>query len=217
MSDKNWVDLHKNYSKQAWLHKPSVFAKQAIEYFPGRGRILEIGAGHGQDGLYFASKNFKVLSTDLEISSLKETVAKASPKLQAAISAERLDLRESFYFKEKFDIVYAHLSLHYFDEKTTQRIFDDIYKSLKPGGILAFFANSVDDPEYGTGKKLEKHYFEINGVPKRYLDVNEAIRFAHQFKPLLVDNKGETYKDAAQGIHHLIRFIGQKSDDKSQS
>jgi hypothetical protein len=50
------------------------------------------------------------------------------------------------------------------------------------------------------------------GVPKRFLNVDEAREFAHSFRPLLVDNNGETYKDSAKGVHHLIRFIGQKAE-----
>lgn len=210
MSDKSWVNVHKNYSKQDWIHKPSIFAEQAVEYFPKKGNMLEIGAGHGQDGLFFASQGFNVISTDLEVASLEANVAQADQEVKKRITARKLDLRTPFNLDQKFDIIYAHLSLHYFDEKTTKRIFEDIYNSLNPNGILAFFTNSVDDPEYATGSKIEEHYFEIDGVPKRYFDVAEAKKFAHRFKPLLADNNGETYKDAAQGIHHLIRFIGQR-------
>jgi SAM-dependent methyltransferase len=212
MNDKNWANLHTIYSKQDWVSKPSIFAEEAIEYFPEYGKILEIGGGHGQDGLYFASRGFNVVCTDLEITSLNENISGAHMETQERIVAKQLDLRKPFQFEEKFDVIYAHLSLHYFDQKTTERIFDDIYKALKSNGILAFFTNSIDDPEYGAGKKIEEHYFEIEGVPKRYFNVEEAKRFAHQFKPLLADNNGETYKDAAKDIHHLIRFIGQKTE-----
>ncbi|HJP81120.1 MAG TPA: class I SAM-dependent methyltransferase [Candidatus Saccharimonadales bacterium] len=213
MTEKNWTNLHKNYSKEDWIHKPSIFAEQAIEYFPEHGSLLELGAGHGQDGLYFAAHGFTVTSTDLEIASLEANIENASEDIKEHISAKKVDLRKPLSFDQSFDVVYAHLSLHYFDEQTTKRIFEDIYSILKPNGILAFFTNSVDDPEYGTGIKLEEHYFEVDGVAKRYLNVDEAKRFAFKFKPLLIDNNGETYKDAAKGIHHLIRFIGQKVNE----
>lgn len=142
MDDKNWTNLHKNYSKQDWIRKPSIFAEQAVEYFPKQGKILEIGSGHGQDGLFFASHDFSVISTDLEISSLEESIANTEQEIKKRISAQKPDLRNPFKFDEKFDVIYAHLSLHYFDKKTTERIFEDIYNSLKPNGILAFITNS---------------------------------------------------------------------------
>lgn len=210
MNHKNWTNLHTIYSKEDWIHKPSIFAEQAMEYFPETGTILEIGAGHGQDGFYFASRGYDIVSTDLETASLEANISDTDEQIQERISIKQLDLRKPFQFNEKFDVVYAHLSLHYFDQKTTERIFNDIYEVLKPNGILAFFTNSVDDPEYGLGKELEEHFFDIDGVLKRYFSTEEAKKFAHRFKPLLVDNDGETYKDIAKGVHHLIRFIGQK-------
>ncbi len=43
-----WKDLHANYQAQDWVDKPSLFAETAVQYFPKTGRILELGAGHGQ-------------------------------------------------------------------------------------------------------------------------------------------------------------------------
>ncbi len=110
-----------------------------------------------------------------------------------------------------FDIVYAHLSLHYFDRQTTEQIFAEMYRILKPKGLLAFFTNSTNDPEYNTGTQIEADFFEIEGTTKRYFSVESAKQFAYAFRSVLVDNKGETYKDRAKGIHNLIRFIGTKS------
>lgn len=207
MNDQRWITKHSDYSKQDWITKPSIFAEQVIEYFPKNGCILELGAGHGQDGIYFASHGFKVVSTDLETTSLNKNIVDTKYN----ISAQTLDLRQPFYLSdESFDIVYAHLALHYFDQETTERIFADTYRVLKPDGILAFLVNSVGDPEYKTGKRIEKDFFEIDGVQKRFFNVENAKTYAHQFKMLVADNHGETYKDSAKGVHNLIRFVGRK-------
>lgn len=127
------------------------------------------------------------------------------------IKTETVDIRQPLPFQENsFDVVYAHLSLHYFDQSTTERIFDDIKRIPKPNGVLAYFTNSTSDPEYDTGKKLEEGYYDVEGEPKRYFNVETARRFAKDFSPLLLDNNGETYKDSAKGVHNLIRFIGRK-------
>lgn len=208
MDSRRWVNKHEDYSKQDWVTKPSIFAKQAFEYFPKSGRILELGAGHGQDGIYFASRGFDVLSTDLEITSLTKNVSDT----RADISIERLDLEQPFHFaSEQFDVIYAHLALHYFDQETTKRIFEDIYRVLKPNGILAFLVNSVDDPEYRTGTKIEGNLFEIDGARKRFFNAEDAKTFARKFNIILVDNNGDTYKDTAKGVHNLIRLIGKKN------
>ena len=65
MSDNVWSDLHKTYKQQDWIDKPSIFAEQAIKYFPESGRVLELGAGQAQDGCFFASQGYDVTAASL--------------------------------------------------------------------------------------------------------------------------------------------------------
>lgn len=204
MADDYWAKLHDLYSDKDWATKPSLFAETVKDYLPKSGKLLELGAGLGQDSAYFTDLGYDVTATDLNTGHLEELA-------HNKFSVATVDLRHLLPFGDNnFDVVYAHLSLHYFNESTTKTIFEEIYRVLKPNGLLAFFTNSTDDPEYGAGTQVEPNYFDIDGTLKRYLDVQAAEVFAHAFKPLLSDNKGETYKDSAKGIHNLIRFIGIK-------
>ncbi|MBU0598135.1 class I SAM-dependent methyltransferase, partial [Patescibacteria group bacterium] len=112
--------------------------------------------------------------------------------------------------KEIFDIVYSHLSLHYFDKKTTKKIFSQIYKVLKPHGFIAIMLNSTKDPEYGQGKKLEQDFYQIGEITKRYFSPKSIKEFVQPYHTIMLDNRGETYKDRRIGVHNLIRFVGKK-------
>jgi len=206
-----WEELHKNYQNRDWIDKPSMFAETAVSYFPKNGKILDLGAGQGQDSRFFAEHGYEVTSTDVEDSALKLSDSKLTEALRDKITLQKIDLREALPFPdESFDVVYAHLSLHYFDTETTIRLFGQISRVLKQGGILAFFVNSTSDPECGSGKMLEKDYFRVGAVGKRFFDVESAKQFAQDFRVQLLDNNGETYKDNDMGVHNLIRFIGNK-------
>lgn len=210
--DSVWKELHSNYQKQSWVKKPSIFAEQAIRHFPGSGKILELGAGHGQDSFYFAQMGYPVVATDIEISNLSLNVERQDAQLRDKIEVVGFNLKNLFPFNDQsFDVVYAHLSLHYFDQKTTQQIFSEIKRILRPEGVFAFLANSLNDPEYGTGTLLEDDFFLIDKVTKRYFSVEAASEFAQDFQISLLDNQGETYKDREKGVSKLIRFIGRKS------
>lgn len=213
-----WKELHANYLVQDWIEKPSLFAETAIQYFPKSGRILELGAGHGQDSIYFAKQGYDVESTDIETSSLELNLSKQPQEYRERISAVRIDLKEVLpYESNSFDIVYAHLSLHYFDQETTFEIINEIERILKPGGIFAFLTNSISDPEYNTGIFLEKDFFQIGKASKRYFSIESARQLTRDFQVNLIDDLGQTYKDRAKGIYHLIRFIGRKQLEKSYS
>ncbi|MDL2341656.1 MAG: class I SAM-dependent methyltransferase [Patescibacteria group bacterium] len=204
MTDDYWSKLHALYSQTDWAAKPSLFAETVKSYLPKSGTLLELGAGLGQDSAYFSDSGYRVTATDLNIDKL--TVLAGTN-----FSVQAVDLRQDLPFENNsFDIVYAHLSLHYFDQATTNHLFAEIHRIVTRGGTLAFFTNSTDDPEYDTGVQIEPDYFEIDGTAKRYLNVQSARQFSRDFKPILADNKGETYKDSAKGVHNLIRFIGTK-------
>lgn len=208
MNDDNWKNVHKKYDEKDWSKLPSIFAKEAIHYFPKEGRILELGTGVGQDAIYFSENGYTVTATDLYIETVKKKIKQKGAK---NIETKVVDLRQSLSFAdESYNIVYAHLSLHYFGHVETQQLFDEIYRVLKSGGTFALFTNSASDPEYGTGTQIDEDYFLIDGVAKRYFSVESLKPYLNKFNPVLIDANGETYKDKAVGVHNLIRAIVTK-------
>jgi len=212
-----WEELHKRYDDFDWTEKPSIFAEEVIQYLPKHGTLLDIGAGQGQDSVYFAQAGFQVFSTDKEISIIeradqysKDFFAKQNVS-RPGMRFQIVDLQQRFpFYSDTFDVVYSHLALHYFSIDETEKLFAEIYRVLKPGGIVAFIVNSVNDPEFNTGKRLEEHYFDTEGTYKRYFDTADALAFTKSFEVILCDQKGETYKDQAKDVHNLIRYVGKK-------
>ena len=210
MKESVWSDLHSTYKNQEWINKASIFAEQALDYFPAKGMVLDLGAGQAQDSCYFAEHGYNVTATDIEDSALELAKEKATSN-SVDIKIQKVDLRKKLPFQaDSFDVVYSHLSLHYFDHETTASIFNEIYRVLKPGGTLALLANSVNDPEYKTGEMIEDGYFKIGKATKRYFSKNTVNEFTQRFNTVVADENGETYKDSAKGIHNLVRYIGKK-------
>lgn len=208
MDDENWSNLHKIYSQKDWAKLPSIFATQAIRYFPPSGSLLDLGAGIGQDSIYFAENRYDVTATDLLVETLSQNIIQ---RTHQHITVEPVDLRKKLLYDDAtFNVVYAHLSLHYFDHQTTEQIFSEVYRVLKPGGVFALFTNATTDPEYGTGVEIEPDYFLIDGVAKRYFSKESIGVYLHDFETILIDSDGETYKDREIGVHNLIRVICRK-------
>lgn len=205
-----WDKIHNSYSSQDWINKPSIFAESVVPLFPRVGKILEIGGGLGQDSKYFSELGYTVLLTDISEDALIK--AKESFKPDSSIETKVLDISKPLPFdNDSFDVVYSHLSIHYFNTETTKSIFKEVRRVLRTGGIFAILLNSTTDPEYNTGDKIEENYFNIDSLPKRFFDEKSILEFAKDFEAVLVDNKGESYKDQKKGIHNLIRYIGRRS------
>ena len=206
---KFWNKKHVDYSSKKWIDKPTIFAQFSVKYFLKRGRLLELGAGQGQDSRYFTRLGFEVLATDFSskaLSLLKEKSKGGKLKIETQI----VDLRERLPFQDcSFDIVYSHLALHFFDYNTTQTLFKEIARILKKGGIFATLLNTIDDPQVKEFEKIEEDYYQEPGkILKRYFSPESLRQFVDKkFSFLILDAKGETYKDI---IKTLIRFVGRK-------
>lgn len=200
-----WTERRQAHAGAKWLEEPSQFAREVIEHLPKSGSLLELGAGLGRDSKFFADHGFDVTSTDLVLDDAIE--------LPPTVRRQELDLTRLWPYDDKtFDGVYAHLSLHYFDHETTKRIFSEIHRVLKLGGFVALLVNSVDDSEYATGEQIEDHFFEIDGISKRFFTVEDMRNYANVFQEEICDNHGVKQKDQARFVDKMIRYVGRKQE-----
>lgn len=208
MSQDYWDKAHKEkYSQSDWSNKPTMFSEFCLPNFPSKGKILDIGTGQGQDAIFFHEAGYEVVAIDYSADAISNAKTKNS-----AIDFRQIDISEGLPFKDsEFDVVYSHLALHYFDAKTTEKIFKEIHRILKPQGVFATLANTVEDPEIENSKatKLEENYYEFDyKIKKRFFSVPYMKSLTEElFSPIIIDGQGETYKDE---IKTLIRFIGVK-------
>lgn len=208
MSTQSWDQQHLKYADTEWINKPSLFSQEAIKFFPSTGNLIDVGCGQGQDSRFFAEHGYEVTGIDFSKEGINFARGKSA---DLNIDFTVLDIANPLPFhNSSFDIVYSHLALHYFDKLTTKEIFEELTRILKPGGILAVFVNSIHDPEYNTGKKIEEDYFLIGNMQKRYFSKETLFSFTGRFETLILDENGETYKDRAIGVSNLVRFIGRK-------
>ncbi len=206
MPKENWDTQHIKYAEAEWIDKPSIFAQNAIKFFPDTGNIVDLGCGQGQDSRFFAQHGYNVVGADFSSEAIK--IAKEKSK---DLDFKVLDISKPLPFEDtSFDVVYSHLAVHYFNKETTELIFKELSRILKKDGVLAIFVNSVNDPEYGTGTQIEEDYFAIGNMQKRYFSQESLKHYVEGFEPLLLDEKGETYKDRAVGVSNLVQFIGRK-------
>lgn len=136
--------------REAAVH---AFARKTLKALPKKSlKILDLGCGYGDDALFFARHGHAVVALDFSDASMKKLKERIG---QLSIKPVRRDLSKRLPFKDcEFDVVYAHLSVHYFDDAVTQKIFDDVRRVLRKGGLFFVKCKSVDDPLYGKGKKV---------------------------------------------------------------
>ena len=145
------------------------------------------------------------------INSCEERVIKNN--LQKLVHPILYDISKPLKFDDGiFDAVFAHLALQYFDDETTTRIFTEIRRVLKTGGLLFVKVKSTDDPLYGKGKKLGDDIFELGHIrhffSKRYL-----IEKSKGFKILFIKQTVDETEYAKKSVSKKSVFwelVGEK-------
>lgn len=134
----------------------NAFARTVVRRMgTGRGRrLLDVGCGNGQDSLYLAKAGFQVTATDFSESGI-EILSERAAAHALPIDARLHDTAQKFPFESGyFDVVYAHLALHYFDDSMTRKVFCEMHRLLRKGGVLFVKCKSVDDSLYGKGENV---------------------------------------------------------------
>ncbi|MBI3027420.1 methyltransferase domain-containing protein [Candidatus Woesearchaeota archaeon] len=158
-------------------------------------RILELGCGQGQDAIYFGKKGAVITALDFSQRATNSTKTKIKKfGLEKTVSVMKADISSDISSdpvlpKESFDIVFANLRLHYFDNKTTKRIFSDIYRLLVPGGYLFFEVKSTADLDYRKGEEIEKDFFNHNGKKRHFFSEAYLLECTERYNIICVQPK----------------------------
>lgn len=134
----------------------NVMAKELLQtYDMSKGRkLLDVGCGNGTDSLLFAEHGFDVTATDFSESGVRILLDRAKD-LTLHIDARLHNTEERFPWDDgSFDVIYAHLALHYFDHATTMTVFREMRRLLKVGGSLFVKCKSTKDCLYGIGERV---------------------------------------------------------------
>lgn len=116
--------------------------------------LLDLGCGDGRDAVYFVRHGLTVTAMDHSKSGIG-ALRKRHPEITSVLR----DLRRLTFRRNSFDVIYAHLSLHYFTDSETRIIFRTLHRILKRNGLLFIKVKSTDDALYGKGEKLGPDIF----------------------------------------------------------
>lgn len=168
--------------------------------------MLELGCGPARDGAHFAALGHTVVATDFSQSALgpARAVFASQPGLHFCL----LDTAAPLPFRDgAFDAVYARLSLHYFPDHVTRRVFRELRRVLRPHGFLGFVCKSTADPLYGRGRQLEPDFFELDGHLRHFFSpVYAASCLALAFDLIeLRERDGDLYGKPSAFIEVIAR------------
>ena len=128
--DEYWKEhINKDLEEDLWIEN--------YKDYLNNGTCLDLGCGIGQYSKWFMNHGYSVVSSDISKIAL-EKVKEFNDNVVYA------DMREKLPFEDnKFDLVFANLSIHYFSDIETKDLMNEIKRILKKDGLFIGSVNGI--------------------------------------------------------------------------
>ncbi|MGW4389860.1 class I SAM-dependent methyltransferase [Streptomyces sp. NPDC004685] len=155
--------------------------------------VLELGAGHGRDALYFASEGFTVHATDFSATGLEQLRGAALARgIAGQVTTTVHDVRAPLPLTDdSVDAVFAHMLLCMaLSTQEIRALVDEVARVLRPGGTFIYTVRHTGDAHYKTGIAhgddiWEQGGFAVHFFPRDLVDAladGWALEDVHAFE-----------------------------------
>jgi SAM-dependent methyltransferase len=136
-SDKSrWDNLYRKSKGYVFGKEPATFLVENLQQLP-IGRALDLAMGEGRNAVYLAKKGFDVVGVDISevaVRKAKHLARENGVRIQTVIA----DLHKYQLQPESYDVILVFYYLQ-------RSLVPQIVRALKPGGVLVFESETVDD------------------------------------------------------------------------
>ncbi|MEV7233753.1 class I SAM-dependent methyltransferase [Streptomyces sp. NPDC051020] len=164
--------------------QPSAPAVHAAGLFRAAGAkdVLELGAGHGRDALYFAREGFTVHATDFSPTGLEQLRDAARAQgVGRRVTTTTHDVRDPLPLPDaSVDAVFAHMLLCMaLSTQEIHALVGEVRRVLRPGGHFVYTVRHTGDAHYGVGTAHSDDIYEHGGFAVHF--------FSHDLVDSLAD------------------------------
>jgi SAM-dependent methyltransferase len=180
---RRWEQAHAQHP-QMYGMAPSAPAAHAAGLYRWAkvSRVLELGAGHGRDALYFARQGFAVIATDFSTAGLLQVRRTAQDQGVAdRISTVAHDVRRPLPFEDHaVDAVFAHMLLCMaLSTAEIRSLVAEVGRVLVPGGSFVYTVRNTTDAHYRAGPGHGDDIYENDGFAVHFFDRSLVERLAN--------------------------------------
>ena len=177
-NDEYWKKhIHKELEEDYWI--------EDYKEYLGKGKCLDLGCGIGQFTKKLMDYGYEVTSSDISEIALNKVKEFNS-------NIVKLDMRKPLPFEDNsFDLVFANLSIHYFNQEETENLLKEIKRILKEKGLFIGSVNGIQGLNFikDTAKEIEYHYYFNIDKYVHLFDKEELEKYLSIFHILKLDQK----------------------------
>jgi SAM-dependent methyltransferase len=208
----SWDQHYQSGSSRDWAALLGADFLERLER-AGAAEILDLGCGGGQDTLRMARFARRVTGVDFSAQAI--SMARAlSAEAGIPVTFLELDIGGGLPFLDgSFDAVVSNLALHYFDRPTTERVFADVARVLKPGGLLLFHVNAREEGEARPEEREITPGLRVapNGQLRRYFSRPDLEELLAGWEVLELEPVKAIDPNSGMILKHAWRAVARKA------
>jgi len=169
--------------------------------------VLDLGCGYGRDSVLLAQYDLEIMPLDaseIAINLLQDRVA-GTPLVTMINPVWNNVLDDLPVSDDFFSAAYSWNFLNQdFSNADVDFIFEEIYRTLLPGGFLMLGIRSTNDPLFGKGEELEPGYFRFEGRERRFWTPEYAEEKLADYAIERLDQKTAEIAGTEYGVLEII-------------
>jgi cyclopropane fatty-acyl-phospholipid synthase-like methyltransferase len=197
---KRW---NERYSAEDYVFgtEPNAFLASNRELLAPGQRALAVADGEGRNGVWLARQGLRVLSIDFSSAAL-EKARRLAERHGVTIETELADLRTWDWGEDRFDLVVA-IFVQFAPPAERARMFENMKRCLKPGGLLILQGYTPKQIEYKTGGPPDvENLYTAALLRQAFADMTIVHLREHED----VIEEGERHK----GLSALVDLVARK-------
>jgi len=180
----------------------------------GAKTILDLGCGTGNDALRLVHDGFAVTGLDVSEQAIEEARRKLGPDARLVVGDMALGLP---FGDAIFDAVMSNVALHMFPDAVTRRVFAEIQRVLRPGGLFVFHVNAREDRPLRArrrpvARELEPDYvLEETGQTVRFFSREYLFQLLTEWEAVRLESVEIVDEDSGRPFKRLWRGVARRS------
>ena len=160
--ENEWDKIYKQHGEIQSEILSSVFMAVRIFKEYKCKKIMDLGCGTGRHTIFLAKNDFNVIASDISETGLKTTENKANKLGLKNIEYLQNDMRNIPLSENTLDGLLCVWTTGHGMLIDMEKNAEEIYRILKPNGIVIIDYVSIDDKHYGKGIEIDENTFLDN-------------------------------------------------------
>lgn len=210
--EQEWDKIYQQQGEVQFGVLPTVIIAKDIFKKNDCKDIMDLGCGTGRHSIYLAQHGFNVYATDISDTGIEVTKAKANELNLTNIQYKQHDMRDIDFSDDFFQGILCVWTTGHGNLEDARKNVNEIYRVLKPSGIVVIDYVSTEDINYGKGEEIDKDTFINNvegeeNIPHHYSTEEEIRDLYSSFSNIHINKVDYDFFDKHGNKHTIKAFV----------